>query len=496
MPHPTADPAGTRQQLATLRPTLLPHYDTALPGAHAAILARLLLALEHEPLPGLTSRHHHHHGHTTVTFTHTTITYPTAAATAFTTPPDGLTATTATGTPITDPAQLTALLWPGTPLITEIANSVANLALARANTPPADTGPGALEQTLVDGHPLHPCCRTRTGMTVADILTYAPEHHPVIHLRRLAVPPERWHGNSPPVLLAHPWQAPRLLTEHPWLTDLGPTGPTRPLMSLRTVAPLDGGPHIKTAVDIQMTSAIRTVSPAAVHNGPRLSTLLQKLTTDLPLTVLAETNAGAVITDHGPDRRLAHLTRQPPPDDAIPLGLLPQHLHTIDNPHTLMTDLCRILFIPLATLLARGIALEAHGQNTLIRLHHGRAVHTYYRDLGGVRTHTTRLTRTGHPDPGLHGDIPTDDLTELRTKLSAAALATVARQTITALTTHHGADPHHLWTTLATALRTTPDGHHLTTDPLPVKATTAMRLATDPLHDQWTHLDNPMAAGS
>ncbi|MFD0523984.1 IucA/IucC family protein [Paractinoplanes durhamensis] len=31
---------------------------------------------------------------------------------------------------------------------------------------------------MTDGHPLHPCARTRGGMTVADILAYAPEHSP------------------------------------------------------------------------------------------------------------------------------------------------------------------------------------------------------------------------------------------------------------------------------------------------------------------------------
>ncbi|HWS37879.1 MAG TPA: IucA/IucC family siderophore biosynthesis protein [Actinoplanes sp.] len=478
MPHPTADVDGTRQQLTTLRPALVDAYDAAVPGARAAVLNRLLTALEHEPLPGLVTRHHHN-GDTHVRFTRTTVTYPTADATPFTEP----------ATAFTDPAQLAARLWPGHRLTTEIANSVANLALARAAaTTGTSTGPGVIEQSLVDGHPLHPCCRTRTGMTVADVLAYAPEHRPVIHLRRLAVPDDRWFGTAPPILLAHPWQAARLLHEHPWLTDLGPTGPVRPLMSLRTVAPLDGGPHIKTAVDIQMTSAVRTVSPAAVHNGPRLSALLTALTADLPLDILAETEAGAAITAHGPDRRLAHLVRQAPPADAIPLGVTTALLDTVHDPYVFMTGLADVLFRPLAVILARGVALEAHGQNTLVQVVDGRPVRTYYRDLGGVRVHPGRL---GH-DPGLHGDLPTDDLTELRTKMSAAALATVARQTITALHHRFNADPHHLWGLVAHALHGTPDTQALLTGPLPVKATTAMRLAANPLHDIWTPLDNPM----
>ena len=501
MPHPTADPAGTRQQLTELRPDLLDAFDTALPGARAAILARLLIALRHEPLPGLTARHHHD-GHTHTRFTTATVSHRTADATAFTDPPAGLTATV-DGQPVTDPADLTARLWPGAPLTGEIANSVANLALARAARPgpapwPADADePGVVEQLLVDGHPLHPCCRTRTGMTVADVLAYAPEHRPVITLRRLAVPADHWHGTAKPVLYAHPWQAARLRHRYPWLTDDGETGPVRPLMSLRTVAPLDGGPHIKTAVDIQMTSATRTVSPAAVHNGPRLSALLRTLTADLPLDVLIETEAGAVITGDGPNRHLAHLVRQAPPPGAVPLGVLaatPALLRTVTDPYAFMRDLAAVLFAPLARVLERGVALEAHGQNTLVVLRDGRPVRSVYRDLGGVRVHPGRLAAAGVADPGLLGDLPTDDVGELRTKLSAAALATVARQTITALTAVHGADPDRLWRPIAAALHGTADTQALLTDPLPVKATTAMRLAADPLHDRWTHLDNPLAA--
>jgi hypothetical protein len=482
VPHPTADPAGTRSQLAELRPDLLDPFDAALPGARAAVMGRLLVACATEPLPR---------------DVRTRLSYPAGAATAFTEPAPGL-AVTVDGTRTGDPAHLAALLWPGAPLAGEIAGSVGNLALARAANPhppavPADPQPGQIEQLLVDGHPLHPCCRTRTGMTVADQLAYAPEHRTTFRLHRLRVPAGRWHGDGEPVLLAHPWQAARLREQYRWLTDDGQTGPVRPLMSLRTVAPLDGGPHIKTAVDVQMTSAVRTVSPAAVRNGPLLSALLTTLTADLPLDVLAETSAGAVITGDGPDRRLAHLIRQPPPPGAVPLGVLattPSLLAALGDPYQIMKDLGVVFFAPLARLLERGVALEAHGQNTLVLIHGTRIVRTLYRDLGGVRVHAGRLRTAGHETPPLIGDLPTGDDTELRTKLAAAALATVARQMITAL----DADPDRLWRIIADSLRGTTDTTALLTGPLPVKATTAMRLAADPLHDRWTHLPNPMAA--
>jgi hypothetical protein len=413
-----------------------------------------------------------------------------------------------------DPGALARILWPAGALAAEIDNSVANLALARAAHPAPPPGAlttaagdpdglGRLEQLVTDGHPLHPCCRTRGGMTVADVLAYAPEHRVVIRLRRLRVPPDRWHGDAPPLLYAHPWQADRLRDRYPWLVDDGETAPVRPLMSLRTVAPLDGGDHYKTAVDVQMTSAVRTVSPAAVHNGPRLSTLLAELTADLPLSVLGEYAAGAVIVDGEPRRHLAHLRREAPRtapgETVLPLGALavPGLLEQAAgaDPYRWFSDLARILWTPLVTVLERGVALEAHGQNTLVVLRAGRPVRILYRDLGGVRVSARRLRAAGVEPPGLLGDLPSDDPAELRTKLAAASLGTVAAELITLLA-RLGADPARLWAVVAAAIRAagTADVAPLLRDPLPVKATTAMRLAADPLDDLWASMDNPLSA--
>lgn len=476
----TADPVRTRAELRHLRPDLVEPYDQALPGARAAIMSRLLLALDREPLGVSRPRR------------------PTEG--------DG------------DPAELARALWPAHGLAAEIDNSVANLALARAaaTTRPAYTlgdaagdpdGPGRLEQLVVDGHPLHPCCRTRGGLSVADVLAYAPEHRPVIRLRRLRVPADRWHGDAPPLLYAHPWQAGRLRDEHRWLIDDGPTGPVRPLMSLRTVAPIGGGDHVKTAVDVQMTSAVRTVSPAAVHNGPRLSVLLAVLTRDLPLSVLAETAAGAVIIDGQPQRRLAYLRRQAPavrPEETVvPLAALaaggpPLIVDAVrggDGPYRWFEDLALILWPPLLAVLERGVALEAHGQNTLVVLRGGRPVRILYRDLGGVRVSPARLRAAGVEAPPLLGDLPSDDPDVLRTKLAASAITVVAAQLIDLLRRHVGADPARLWGIVAAAIRgtATADAATILTGPLPLKATTAMRLAADPLEDIWARVDNPLA---
>jgi hypothetical protein len=582
----TAGPAPTRADLGALRPELVGRYDAELPGARAAVLARLVGALDRESLPGMVGR-----GPGWARFADgTEVHYPPAAAALFAPGAPGLAVElrrgpgdlsrdapdlrrdpgapdpalghrrgpgapdqtvqpglSGPGAPhqtirhrqdpgasgqtippgqdpgaagehrpgpgpdvgtggrtsarVDDPAALVRLLWPGAALAAEVDNSVANLALARADRPtpelPDGHDLGRIEQLLTDGHPIHPCCRTRGGMTVADVLAYAPEHFPVIRLRRFRVPADRWYGTAPPLLYAHPWQAGRLRDRYPWLVDDGETGPVRPLMSLRTVAPVDGGPHVKTAVDVQMTSAVRTVSPAAVHNGPVLSRLLRRLTADLPIDVLAETGGGAVVVDGAPQRHLAFLRREAPVlhpgETAVPLAVLcasPMLLGRVHDPYDFLARLGDLLFSPLLELLRRGVALEAHGQNTLVVLRGAHPVRILYRDLGGVRVSPHRLGTA----VDLVGDLPSDDPQVLRDKLTAAAFSTVAAELIDALARARGADPHRLWGIVAAAVRGYADARSILADPLPVKATTAMRLAADPLADRWARIDNPMAA--
>ncbi|MCM4080130.1 IucA/IucC family protein [Paractinoplanes hotanensis] len=558
----TAGPHRTRQDLAVLRPDLVARYDAELPGARAAVLARLLGAVDREPLPGLTVRRPGEATFAVALPSATTTTggdvvatqsvlsdmetpdgagavaaqlraavpapavvtvrYPAEAARPFAVATVGLAAEVTINAPanaradehtgirtsvVADPADLVRLLWADVPLVAEIDNSVANLALARADRPeqrlPAPGGADALgrtEQLVTDGHPLHPCCRTRGGMSVADVLAYAPEHSPVIRLRRLRVPRDRWYGTAAPILFAHPWQAARLVDRYPWLTPDGWSDPVRPLMSLRTVAPVDGGPHIKTAVGVQMTSAVRTVSAAAVHNGPVLSRLLRRLTADQPIEILAEIAAGAVVVDGVPQRHLAHVIREAPqlgPGElAVPLAVLAAVPVPVGDPYAWWERFSGLFFGPVTRVLARGVALEAHGQNTLVVLAGNQPTRILYRDLGGVRVSASRLRASGLEPPALLGDLPSDDPAELRTKLAASAFGTVAAELIAMFTRTLETDPDRLWGIAARAVRATgsEDVPHLLRDPLPVKATTAMRLATDPLDDRWALLPNPMAA--
>ncbi|MFD5830300.1 IucA/IucC family protein, partial [Lentzea sp. NPDC060358] len=226
--------------LAALDDDRAERFLAALPGARAAVLARLRRAFAIEPLPQVS-----------------------VDPDAFTHPVD----------------LLEALHWPrARNLVSEVAHSVAGLALSRTaaplTTPFAERSLEEHEQSVVDGHPLHPCCRNRTGFTALDHLAYGPEHRPVVGLR---LHPARDHvvfGDWPAeltdgdriLLPVHPWQADRL-----GVPDAG-TLDASPLMALRTLSVGDW--HVKTALSAQITSAVRDISAGSITTATAVSDFL------------------------------------------------------------------------------------------------------------------------------------------------------------------------------------------------------------------------------
>jgi staphyloferrin A synthase len=526
-------------------------YPASLAPARAGVLARLWGALWREPLPGIAARWVRAGAGEAVVMLSDgrRLTAPAHTIGPFATVPASW-AVIEHGRAVTalhHPVALFDALRLASPaadrLRAELDDSVAALALAYAAAAlrhacdtGRDTDPDTLvsyEQSVLDGHPLHPCCRTRTGMSTADLLAYAPEHRQVVRLALVAVPLDRWHPVGPwDATLGLPAPAGHaLLPVHPWQlahTDL-PAGlwvagelPADPLLSLRTLAPHDRPYHVKTAIDVQMTSAVRRVTPAAVHNGPAVSALLAALIAAEDgfggaFAVLAEPAAGAVLVDGEPTARLAAVLRDPPRtgpgERVLPAAALPDHLrrHPPADPAGWLRGYALLTARPFLTLLARwGVALEAHGQNTLAVLRDGRPARVLYRDLGGVRISPARLERHGVPCPPLTGDLACDDREELTAKLLASLVSTHWWSVVAALAAATGCPAATLWDQVGAACRAVLDtlaGADPTSDPideatalaaalfadhLPVKAMTAMRLATDPHADLWTTVPNPI----
>ncbi|GGL81572.1 iron transporter [Streptomyces fumigatiscleroticus] len=485
-------------ELAEVRPGLVPRFEAGLPGARAAVLTRLWRALAHEPLPWIASRERSGDGLTLRLRDGRRLHGPAAdpygtAAYAPVVRLDDL--------PYDDPARLmTDLAVPHSAgFAAELGHSAASLALSRAaRYDRPDEWPARdweWEQRVADGHPFHPNCRSRPGFSVADQLAYGPEHRPLVKLGLMPVAeaeclvtgvwPRELRDGGRLLLPVHPWQAERVLKRprEEWLA-------AHPLMSLRTLA-VPGGPHVKTALSARLTSSVRDISLASVGASATLSAFAEALAarTDGLLHVTRTLGAAAA---GSPD--LAAVLREPPGVYASPARgerVLPvAALATTALPRSAawLAGFARLALTVCLRLLEMGVALEAHGQNLLVVLSpEGDPLRLVYRDLADIRVSPARLARHGVPAPRLPARVITDDVTVLRRKLFGSLVAGALAGTAGAGPVLRGA--------LETAVRDLPrteDLVALVERPLPAKALTLMRLAPGASGDLWAELPNPL----
>ncbi|WP_431945568.1 IucA/IucC family protein [Actinacidiphila sp. bgisy167] len=537
--------------LAALRPDLRDAYAAALPGARAAVLGRLWRALLLEPLPGIASRGPGrvllHDGRV--------LTGPRRLPHDLGSPADE-TVLLLDGRPQEHPAALVeALGLPGSGLLREeLDHSVASLALSRAGAADAAQAHGSrdggvrppslasYEQGVVDGHPYHPCCRSRPGFSVAEQLAYGPEHRPVVALDLVAVPaaeclvagvwPDRFRDGDRLLLPVHPWQTRHILPALGVRPYAEAAVPARPLMSVRTLAPRGGGPHLKTALSMRMTSSVRDISARSVTDSAPLSGLLDELARRLgPGTLHITRNLGAACAVVGgeavPD--LAAILRESPAgfadpaagESVLPVAALtgrpaaggPPLLRSLlaaaapgppPDGAAWLTAFAGLALPALLRLLSWGVALEAHGQNLLVVLdRHARPLRLVYRDLADVRISPARLARHGVRVPPMGRGL-SDDPAVLHSKLYGSLVATTFGSLVSALGEGHRPTEARLWDAVRTEAVRAFDAHPTTADALAdraallrapelaVKALTSMRLETAAHGDQWTGLPNPL----
>lgn len=356
--------------------------------------------------------------------------------------------------------------------------------------------PAALERLVTDGHPLHPSAKIRRGMSAPAGVTYAPVFTDAIDLRFVAVDTNRARETSIDdrsltdrlyasfdglgdavaravpgdpseyaVIPVHPWQfvheLPNRYESQRADGTVVPvpefTHPATPLLNLRTVVPYpsEGAtapPHCKLAIGVQLTNVERTVSPQAVHNGPRVTQLLREIAATEGFSRLGFHPEPAATCYYPPDgphvegdtyddvRHLSGLLRSTPRshrlvgDDArvVPAAVLVAESPATGEPlvreaveeyatATETTDLAAATrsfvdayvaaVVPdqLHLLSTYGIALESHLQNSAVIFENGRPIGTLVRDFGGIRIHEERLAARGHsielyPDSDLEAD--------------------------------------------------------------------------------------------
>lgn len=158
------------------------------------------------------------------------------------------------------------------------------------------------EQSLLLGHPLHPCPKSRDEMRPDERARFAPERRARFALRWLAVDPAALEHDSatglpapelaaelaPPglrraaessgraLMPAHPWQIERLRHEPPLaallgagvVEDLGEHGPNvTPTSSVRTLYREDWAWQLKFSLDVRITNSLRVTSPRELRRA-------------------------------------------------------------------------------------------------------------------------------------------------------------------------------------------------------------------------------------
>ncbi|MFJ9338970.1 IucA/IucC family protein [Streptomyces sp. NPDC101733] len=495
--HTTAEEAFAGA-LVGVRPELGPAYEAALDGARAAVLSRLWRALAFEPLPWVERREHRPGSLTLLLGGGRRLEGP--APDPYATG-DRVDEVRLDGRPHRVAARLVeALRVPhGAAFAAELDDSTASLALSRAGQPTGpEPGPATTwewEQRVVDGHPYHPNCRSRPGFSVAEQLAYAPEHRPVVTLGLVPVRaaevlvngdwPEHLRDGDRVLIPVHPWQAEHVLKGEVPL----PGAAAHPLMALRTLAPVDGGPHVKTALSTRLTSSVRDISGYSIETASVVSAFAEALTERLDGRLHITRTLGAV-TAHSPD--LAAVLREPPEayagpgERVVPVAALAGT--PLAGSAAWRAEFARLALSVCLRVLDLGVALEAHGQNLLVVLSaEGAPLRLVYRDLADIRISPARLARHGLAAPALAGRLVTDDETLLRRKLfgslAAGALAATA------------GSAEAFGESLAAGLAAAPptaDTEALGAGPLPVKALTLMRLSPGVPGDQWADLPSPL----
>lgn len=305
------------------------------------------------------------------------------------------------------------------------------------------------ESLVLEGHPTHPLTKTKLPLTSEEIRRYAPEFEKIIplhimlvsssHIRTTSMENDEQYivnqvipelkdklqsflkpldleMNNYRVIFVHPWQYDHVIGERfkTWISEkiLIPTPFTvesKATLSFRTMELLHHPFHIKLPVNVQATSAVRTVSTVTTVDGPKLSYALQDMLNIYPeLKVSAEPFGEYVDVDADLARQLACIVREKPvlaqegstivsaslvnrnpvDDDVI----VDSYIKWINNELTtesieqFIRQYTSTLVRPLiAYIQDYGIALEAHMQNTIVNLGPNYQMNFLVRDLGGSR---------------------------------------------------------------------------------------------------------------
>jgi siderophore synthetase component len=454
------------------------------------------------------------------------------------------------------------------------------------------------EQLVVDGHPLHPGAKLKLGLGVGDVIRYSPElgarpeaalvavakgcyrdasldgrgltgvlyaEYPGLRRRVANVLWEKGlDADGYRLIPVHPWQfehvLPRLYSGAMEGGEVVPLEgfriPTRALVSFRTLAPVqrrgEGKHHIKTAVNLQLTGAVRTLSPNSAENAASISRMLREIGDREGrfgdrFVVLEERAAAYFDPANGacpPQERrelaknLAAILREDPEAHVRPgevpvtaCALLAES--PVSGEPVLMEVLrlfaagrgiadpelaavaflrryCEVCLPGFLTVMSRyGVSLEGHLQNSIPVFRGGETVCVLVRDFGGVRILRERLVRQGIRTDLYPGSaVVIEDAEDLRNKIYYPVFQNHLGELIACLVRRLDLEEERLWRPVAEVCRevfrelkgdltireqAARDEAALFRPTLDLKAMTTMRLLGDVTHYTFSEVPNPLA---
>ena len=304
------------------------------------------------------------------------------------------------------------------------------------------------ESLIFEGHPTHPLTKTKLPLSMEEVRTYSPEFEKIINLKVMLIHNEYVNVTTIldhsqfilnevipeyldelhtfmndrerllkdyKVILVHPWQYEHTIRNKfkEWLQNhiLISTPfhvPSKATSSFRTMSLINHPYHVKLPVNVQATSAVRTVSPETTIDGPKLSQALHRELNQYtqldvvlePYGLFAKTDsddAKPFIKNDGILLVTGALVNKNVVDNEITVDSYLKWMNDDINQHTIhqfMRNYTRQLVTPLLALIQDyGIALEAHMQNTLVHLGPKYQIQFIVRDLGGSRIDIKTLSQ-------------------------------------------------------------------------------------------------------
>nr|WP_263314556.1 IucA/IucC family protein [Mammaliicoccus sp. Marseille-Q6498] len=337
------------------------------------------------------------------------------------------------------------------PLNIEIENHLINQALSYihcSSTPKSDHPLLHSEQYVVTGHNIHPCAKTKLGLTFEEVMQYSPEYNQPFKLNWLMIKEgflynnleasemkaiaefSGFKGNVPDgydLIPVHPYQfehvIPNIYREEISSKEIMPLqhkgGLVKSTSSFRTVCPLDDvTPILKLPVNSQMTSTIRSISNNSIINSKKIGEYFKYIYKNderlnaISLPVLEYGGMTYIHELEEKQRNLSFILRE------NNTKYIPIHasLYTatclfefneqgkkiykdmIESATDLQTPIewfnryASILIETALTLMTKyGIGLEAHLQNMSFEFVSGVPVRLHVRDFGGLRIDASRI---------------------------------------------------------------------------------------------------------